>query len=80
MAAWKGHLHVLKWAHMSGCPWDQQTTAHSAWGGHLDCLQYARYFCGKLCLMEMCVINNMRKLIMIQGTWMPMDREHLHCC
>jgi len=33
---------VLKWLHMVGCPWDADTTAGGAMGGHLATLQWAR--------------------------------------
>jgi len=33
---------VLQWARASGCPWDANTCAWAARGGHLDVLQWAR--------------------------------------
>jgi hypothetical protein len=33
---------VLKWARENGCPWDEQTCAHAAEGGHLEVLKWAR--------------------------------------
>ena len=33
-----GHLEVLQWARANSCPWDWQTCANAAWGGHLDVL------------------------------------------
>ena len=41
IAAQKGHLECLKYAHENGCPWDEQTCAYAAQNGHLDCLKYA---------------------------------------
>ena len=39
--ALNGHLECLKWAHESGCPWDERTCSYTAKHGHLDCLKYA---------------------------------------
>ena len=33
---------LLKWARSQGCPWDDQTCANAAGGGHLQVLQWAR--------------------------------------
>ena len=41
-AARAGHLEVLKWARLNGCPWDESTCCHAAKGGHLKVLQWAR--------------------------------------
>jgi hypothetical protein len=32
---------VLQWAHANGCPWDVQTCAVAAAGGHLSLLRWA---------------------------------------
>jgi hypothetical protein len=42
LAAYLGHLEVLKWARKHGCPWDFWTCFHAAAGGHLEVLQWAR--------------------------------------
>ena len=31
-----------KWARTNGCPWDEDTCAYAAEGGHLEVLQWAR--------------------------------------
>ena len=41
-AALGGHLEVLQWARVNGCPWDEWTCAYAAEGGHLEVLQWAR--------------------------------------
>ena len=41
MAAEGGHLHVLKYAHEKGCPWNEGTCIAAAKGGHLNVLKYA---------------------------------------
>jgi len=33
---------VLKWAREQDCPWDEDTCARAAMGGHLEVLQWAR--------------------------------------
>jgi len=33
-----GHLEVLKWLSVNGCPWDEWTCAFAAEGGHLEVL------------------------------------------
>ena len=40
-AAGGGHLHVLKYAHENGCPWNEETCASAAREGHLNVLKYA---------------------------------------
>lgn len=40
-AAQNGHLHILKYLHDNGCPWDSETVKNAAWFGKDDCLQYA---------------------------------------
>ncbi len=42
-AAFKGHLNILKYLRSlpEPCPWDHNTTAWAAEGGHLECLKYA---------------------------------------
>ena len=42
VAAGNGHLHVLKYLHENGCPWNEGTCSSAAKGGHLDVLKYAR--------------------------------------
>jgi hypothetical protein len=37
-----GHLEVLKWAHLNGCPWDEITCSRAAENGHLEVLQWLR--------------------------------------
>jgi hypothetical protein len=32
---------VLQWARANGCPWDAKTCAETAFGGHLELLQWA---------------------------------------
>ena len=33
---------MLQWARQNGCPWDEDTCAQAAEGGHLEVLQWAR--------------------------------------
>jgi hypothetical protein len=33
---------VLQWARTNGCPWNRNTCAEAARGGHLEVLQWAR--------------------------------------
>jgi hypothetical protein len=33
---------VLKWARENGCPWNEDTCAYAAKGGHLEVLKWAR--------------------------------------
>ena len=40
-AAEAGHLHILKWAHEHGYPWNEYTCSYAARNGHLECLTYA---------------------------------------
>jgi hypothetical protein len=42
MAAVRGHLAVLQWAHANGCPWAANTCALAVKHGHLDVLQWAQ--------------------------------------
>ena len=37
-----GHLEVLQWAHVNGCPCDESTCAYAAKEGHLKVLQWLR--------------------------------------
>ena len=41
-AAMGGHLHVIKYLHENGCPWDEETWRRAAHGGHLNVLKYER--------------------------------------
>ena len=41
-AAQYGHLEVLQWARLNGCPWTDWTCSWAAKGGHLEVLQWAR--------------------------------------
>jgi hypothetical protein len=41
MAANRGHLECLRYAHEHGCPWDIETTWIAAKRRHLECLRYA---------------------------------------
>ncbi len=41
-AASRGHLHLLKWAHEQGYPWDQLTCAQTARVGHLEMLKWLK--------------------------------------
>ena len=41
-AARAGHLELLQWARLNGCPWDVWTCVNAARNGHLDMLQWAR--------------------------------------
>jgi hypothetical protein len=41
MAAKKGHLECLKYAHENGCPWNSDTCSNAAQKGHIECLKYA---------------------------------------
>jgi hypothetical protein len=36
-----GHLEVVKFLHMSGCPWDRYACMSAAREGQLECLKYA---------------------------------------
>ena len=40
IAAEKGNLNVLKYAHENNCPWDSNTCAQAAMDGHLEVLKY----------------------------------------
>ena len=42
VAAFNGHLAVLQWARVHGCPWDESTCSRVAKNGHLAVLQWAR--------------------------------------
>jgi hypothetical protein len=33
---------MLKWARENDCPWDEETCAYAADGGHLEVLKWAR--------------------------------------
>jgi len=39
-AANKGHLEVVKWLHVNGCPWNEKTCLFAAKYIHWDTLQY----------------------------------------
>ena len=39
-AAIMGHLEVVKWLHVNGCPWDEDTCIRAAEHKHWDTLQY----------------------------------------
>ena len=41
-AAWSGHLELLKWARLNGCPWNEFTCSRAAFNGHLGLLKWAR--------------------------------------
>ena len=41
-AAQGGHLEVLKWLRVKGCPWGASTSAWAAQHGHLEMLQWMR--------------------------------------
>ena len=41
-AAFRGHLEVLKWLRVKGCPWGILTSNLAAEGGHLEVLQWMR--------------------------------------
>jgi hypothetical protein len=41
-AAERGHLEVLQWLRVKGCPWDEWTCDNAAKNGHLHVLQWAR--------------------------------------
>jgi hypothetical protein len=40
IAAKKGHLECLKYAHENGCEWSAKTCFRVAHNGHLECLKY----------------------------------------
>jgi hypothetical protein len=40
LAAYDGHLEVLKWLHSTGCPWDSSTCDAAAVGGSLGMLSW----------------------------------------
>jgi hypothetical protein len=40
-AASRGYLKCLKYAHVNGCPWDENTCAAAAENGQFNCLKYA---------------------------------------
>ncbi|WZN62955.1 hypothetical protein HKI87_06g45000 [Chloropicon roscoffensis] len=42
LAAFSGHLEVMKWLRAKGCPWGTWTSHHAAHGGHLEVLQWMR--------------------------------------
>ena len=41
-AAAGGHLEVLQWARVNGCPWEKYTSHWAAVEGLLDTLKFAR--------------------------------------
>lgn len=41
LAAEYGHLDCVKYTHENGCPWNEDTCMHAAFGGSLECLKYA---------------------------------------
>ena len=41
-AARAGHLEVMQWARLNGCPWDASACGYAAKGGHLEVLKWAR--------------------------------------
>ena len=41
LAASRGHLEILKWAHSNGCPWDRWTCMNASENGHLEVLEWA---------------------------------------
>jgi hypothetical protein len=41
LAARKGHLECLEYAHENGCEWDEETCVFAALNRHLECLKYA---------------------------------------
>ena len=41
IAAFKGHLDCLIFAHMLKFPWDKRVTLVAAREGHIDCFMYA---------------------------------------
>jgi hypothetical protein len=41
IAARRGHLDVLRWAHENGCPWDEKTCEEAAERGDLKMLKWA---------------------------------------
>ena len=40
LAAKGGHLDVLQWVRLNGCPWDAETCVAAAMGGHREVLQW----------------------------------------
>ena len=42
LAAFGGHLEVMKWLRAKGCPWGTGTSRSAALGGHLEVLQWMR--------------------------------------
>ena len=42
LAAFHGHLELVKWLRAKGCPWWTLTSADAAFGGHLEVLQWMR--------------------------------------
>jgi hypothetical protein len=41
LAAFGGHLAVLRWLRAKGCSWDQHTCTDAVMSGHFDVLQWA---------------------------------------
>lgn len=41
VAAGRGHMNLLRYAHENGCPWDSSTTTAAAYSGHSECFLYA---------------------------------------
>ena len=37
-----GHLDILKWARVHGCPWNYWTCHHAFAEGHLEVLKWAK--------------------------------------
>lgn len=48
-AALNGHLHILKWLRMNGCPWNRYTITSAASGGYTDVIYWARTNGGEWC-------------------------------
>jgi hypothetical protein len=44
-AAAGGYLEVLKWLHITGCPWDSGTCSAAAKGGYLEMLWARAHGC-----------------------------------
>ena len=40
LTAGRGHLEVVKWLHVNGCPWDEKACSSAGSRTHWDTLQY----------------------------------------
>ncbi len=76
LAAIKGSLECLRYAHENGCPWDSYTCTLAARSGSLECLRYAHENgCpwGKAVCSAAAIWNNIECLKYARGNGCPWD-------